>query len=53
MAKANAAPQQLENLVKKQFKGGTDEPWCSGPAGAAGAVSAEKERAKDKLLIKD
>ena len=31
MAKANAAPQQLENLVKKQFKGGTDEPGAAGP----------------------
>ena len=47
MNKANAAPQQLENLVKKQFKGGAAEPEEAGNGGkTAGAASAEHEGSK-------
>ena len=47
MGKANAAPQQLENLVKKQFAGGTEKPGGGEKAAsAAGAASSEKEVGK-------
>ena len=47
MNKANAAPQQLENLVKKQFKGGAAEPEGAGNGGkTAGAASSEHGGAK-------
>ena len=47
MNKANAAPQQLENLVKKQFKGGAAEPEEAGNGGkTAGAASSEHGGAK-------
>ena len=47
MNKANAAPQQLENLVKKQFKGGAAEPEEAANGGKiAGATSAEHEGPK-------
>ncbi len=47
MNKANAAPQQLENLVKKQLKGGAEEPAEAGNGGkAAGAASDEHEGSK-------
>ena len=44
MNKANAAPQQLENLVKKQLKGGAAETEGAGNAGKiAGAAATERE----------
>ena len=44
MNKANAAPQQLENLVKKQLKGGAAAPEEAGNGGkVAGAAAAEHE----------
>ena len=47
MNKANAAPQQLESLVKKQLKGGAEEPEEAGNAGKiAGAAAAEHEGTK-------
>ena len=47
MNKANAAPQQLENLVKKQFKGGAAEPEEAESGGkTAGPASAEHEEPK-------
>ena len=47
MNKANAAPQQLENLVKKQFKGGAAEQEEAANGGKpAGATSAEHEGPK-------
>ena len=47
MNKVNAAPQQLENLVKKQFKGGAAEPEEAANGGKiAGATSAEHEGPK-------
>ncbi|KAK0507459.1 hypothetical protein JMJ35_009982 [Cladonia borealis] len=47
MNKANAAPQQLENLVKKQFKGGAAEPEGAGNGGkTAAAASSEHGGAK-------
>ena len=47
MNKANAAPQQLENPVKKQFKGGAAEPEEAANGGkTAGATSAEHDGPK-------
>lgn len=47
MNKANAAPQQLENLVKKQFKGSAAVSDEAGNAGkTTGAASAAHEGAK-------
>ena len=44
MNKANAAPQQLENLVKKQMKGSAAEPEGVGNGGKiVGAAAAEHE----------
>ena len=39
MGKANAAPQQLENLVKKQLIGGAEEPGAEGGGKAAGTAA--------------
>ena len=39
MGKANAAPQQLENIVKKQFIGGAEEPGAEGGGKATGTAA--------------
>ena len=45
MNKANAAPQQLENLVTKQLKGGAAKPEAAGNGGnIATAAAAEQGR---------
>ena len=45
MGKANAAPQQVENLVKKQFKG--DAATASGKAGSAAPNVARDKEVED------
>ncbi|KAI4275597.1 MAG: hypothetical protein LQ337_003109 [Flavoplaca oasis] len=47
MGKANAAPQQVENLVKKQFTG--DAATASGKAGSAAAPNVVKDKEIEDL----
>ncbi|KAL8748644.1 MAG: hypothetical protein Q9184_007167 [Pyrenodesmia sp. 2 TL-2023] len=49
MGKANAAPQQLENLAKKQFKGDDSAAPKAGPAAPNPAKDKEIEKLRKEL----